>query len=252
MNKKILYLGDTLLTEAGAYLAGIMNFYGIGFDYLASDKRFGDQLVADESYAAVIISDYPAANFSSRQLERLADNVRSGQGLLMIGGWDSFSGVDGKYTDTILAEVLPVIMQTGDDRVNCPQPCLIEKRCDHPIIGTLPFEANPPGIGGFNSFEAKPEAVVVLCSRRFEVSCGSGEFRFSPAEQSNPLLVTGSYGKGRTCAFATDVAPHWVGGFVDWGSERVKSQAAGSVEIDVGSYYARFFANMVNWTAAVL
>ena len=45
-------------------------------------------------------------------------------------------------------------------------------------------------------------------------------------------------------ALATDVAPHWVGGFVDWGKERVVADV-GDDFIDVGNWYARFFRQLL-------
>jgi hypothetical protein len=63
-------------------------------------------------------------------------------------------------------------------------------------------------------------------------------------------LIVGRYGAGRTAALATDVAPHWVGGFVDWGDRRI-AQAVGGGMIEVGNWYARFFHNLVAWTGKV-
>lgn len=53
----------------------------------------------------------------------LAEYVRQGGGLIMVGGYMSFSGIDGKarYRQTVLREVLPVTMVERDDRVECPQ-----------------------------------------------------------------------------------------------------------------------------------
>jgi hypothetical protein len=51
-----------------------------------------------------------------------------------------------------------------------------------------------------------------------------------------PLLVTGQHGAGRVAAITTDVAPHWVGGFVDWGDARVAAQADGAPAIEVGNW----------------
>jgi len=248
MRETVLYLGDTALKAAGSYLAGVMSFYKIGFEYLASSEKFADNLLSND-YTAVIISDYPAGNFSGGQLESLAERVNAGMGLLMIGGWESFTGANREYTDTALKEVLPVIMASEDDRVNCFGPCLIEKTGDHPIVNSLPFDNAPPGIGGFNRVTAKGGAAVILCARMFQACRQSETFSFVPANEAQPLLVIGSYGKGRVTAFATDVAPHWVGGLVDWGCSRVNAQAPGANAIEVGNWYARFLANMVNWTA---
>lgn len=244
----VLYLGDSALRKAGSYLAGVMSFHNISFDYLASGEKFSDSLLSN-NYAAVIMSDYPSRNFSPGQLNSIAEQVNAGMGLLMIGGWTSFSGANREYTDTILKEVLPVVMQPGDDRVNCYQPCLVEKTSEHPIIDSLPFNEDPPGVGGFNKLTAKPESTTVLSARRFRVSRQGGEFTFRASEELDPLLVVGSYGKGRVTALATDAAPHWVGGLVDWGDARIQAQAPGANSIEIGNWYAKLFANMISWTA---
>ncbi|MHC4396051.1 MAG: glutamine amidotransferase [Planctomycetota bacterium] len=252
MSKSILYLGDTELKSAASYLAGIMTFYDISFDYLPSDQKLSDSLL-NAGYQVVIISDYPANNFSPEQLNSLTEMVSAGTGLLMIGGWESFTGPNREYNDTVLKEVLPVVMKDSDDRINCPQPCLVEKTADHKIIDSLPFDEKPPAIGGFNQFQSKPEASTILVARRFNVSRNQNEFTFTPFQKPDPLLVLGSFGKGRVAAFASDVAPHWVGGLVDWGDSRVvQAQAPAAEAIEVGNWYAELFANMIDWTAGKL
>ncbi|WP_262199294.1 glutamine amidotransferase, partial [Escherichia coli] len=56
-------------------------------------------------------------------LESIKEYVKNGGGLLMIGGYLSFMGIEAKanYKNTVLAEVLPVIMLDGDDRVEKPE-----------------------------------------------------------------------------------------------------------------------------------
>ena len=48
-----------------------------------------------------------------------------------------------------------------------------------------------------------------------------------------------------------DVAPHWVGGFVDWGLPRVTAEAKGGNAIEVGHDYAKFWKQLLQWTAAM-
>ena len=36
---KVLYLGDTSIVTPASYLAGIMTFYGIEYDYVPSDAE---------------------------------------------------------------------------------------------------------------------------------------------------------------------------------------------------------------------
>ena len=251
MTKSILYLGDTEITDAASYLAGVMNHYRISFDYQPSNQKFESSFLSN-NYNAIIISDYPADNFSDAQLSSLTEKIAAGLGLLMIGGWESFTGANHEYTDTPIKNHLPVTMQPTDDRVNCSAPCLAEKKLEHPIVNSLPFDQNPPTIGGFNRLTAKPDSTTILSARRFDVHRQQDQFKFTPCEKPDPLLVVSSYEKARVCVFATDVAPHWVGGLVDWGDSRVKAQAPGANPIEVGSWYAKLLANMVNWTAGKL
>ncbi len=244
--KMILYCGDTALREAGSYLAGVMAHGSIPFDYLASNQEFTDEFLF-RAYRGIVLSDYPAINFAPSQLAKLAEKVHQGMGLLMIGGWASFTGANREYTETVLRELLPVIMQEQDDRVNSWQPCLIEKKKDHAIVDALPFDRFPPSVGGFNRFQAKPGAETILTVRQIGVSRKEGQLVFSPSFDIDPLLVVGSFGSGRVCAFASDVAPHWVGGLVDWGDSRLPVRAEGANQREVGNWYAAFFECLIRW-----
>jgi len=248
MKPHVLYAGDTALTAAAAYLAGVMAHHGIAFDYVAGDEPIGPHLRRAEA-SLYIISDYPVKHFRRGDFARLREAVAAGAGLLMIGGWESFRGISGGYSGTPLAEILPVEMEAGDDRVNSAQPVLIEKVCDHAIVRGLPFD-RPPGVGGYNRVRAKRGATTVLVARHIAVRRGrqAGAYAFKEGRGA-PLLVVGTFGRGRTAAFTSDVAPHWVGGFVDWGNRRVTARARGAGEIEVGNWYAEFFARLVRWTA---
>ncbi|MCI0498168.1 MAG: glutamine amidotransferase [Planctomycetales bacterium] len=245
MSHRILYAGDTALNQQASYLAGVMSHYALDFDYLASDKAFPDALLV-RHYDAVILSDYPAAHFSVEQTEAMAEKIRGGTGLFMIGGWESFTGFGGGYQDTLFAEILPVCMKRSDDRVNFSSPCLILREQGHEITDLLPFEQSIPAIGGLNAMEAKRDASVLLSAAEFKAARNGGAIDFQKG-RTFPLLVVGRYGLGKTAAFASDVAPHWVGPFVDWGQERITGRANGAESIEVGNWYAEFFRNIIGW-----
>ena len=255
MNERILYAGDSHLGSAAAYLAGVLTRAGLPFDYVPGDAPLGlsPERAGPRLY---ILSDYPVKNLTDSDFRRIVEDVDRGSGLLMIGGWESFHGAAGEYHESPLADVLPVHMQAADDRVNAPQPCFVEKRTDHPILEGLPLE-RPPTIGGYNRVRAKAGAEVLLSARHFAVEVrphgggtarrGETEYGFTPGRR-DPLLVVGRHGSGRAAAFTSDVAPHWVGGLVDWGPDRVGARAPGADEIEVGSHYAEFLVNLVRWT----
>ena len=247
MNNRILYAGDTSLSTAASYLAGVLTYRGLDFDYLASDQPIGPAL-SNSKYGLYIISDYPVNNWEAKDFDRVAGAVNGGSGLLMIGGWESFHGLAGEYHDSPLRELLPVEMLKEDDRVNASQPWIIEKKEGHPILSGLPFDEQPSYVGGFNRLRKKEMSAELLSLRELVISTALDHTLRIEAGASVPLLVVGAYGEGRTAAFASDVAPHWVGGFVDWGRQRMTAQAPGSEQVEVGSDYARFFGRLVEWT----
>ena len=247
MTVSVLYLGDTSLQGAAAYLAGLIHRTGWSFDYLPSHVP-AEAALFDSSRSLYVLSDYPAARLSPPLQQRLVQEVEAGAGLLMLGGWESYHGCGGDWDQTAVAAALPVEISAADDRVNCDQPALVRCVADHPAVRGLPWDARPPCIGGYNRIRPKAEAQLVLEAQRFQVLRDAEDMRFRLAG-SDPLLVVGRCGRGRAAALATDAAPHWVGGLIDWGTGRVTAHAPGADTIEVGDLYARFFCQLMAWTA---
>ncbi len=247
MSNPVLYLGDTSLETAGSYLAGVLTACQLDFDYVDSSTVCSDARLQTD-YAAVIISDYLSSSFTPAQFEQLVARTRAGMGLLMIGGWESFTGLGGDYHRTPLADLLPVAMQGTDDRVNSYSPCLIRPEQPHPITADLPFATHSAAINGYNRVQAKAGATTVLSVRRYQAALVEKDFEFS-TESVDPLLVVDEADAGRVACYTGDVAPHWAGGFVDWGDTRHVLQAPGAGEVEIGNWYIQFFGNLVRWVA---
>jgi len=242
----ILYLGDNTIHGAAAYLCGVMKYHDIPFDRV--DSGTTPQTVT--GYDAYILSDYPAAGFKPGQMEEIRDAVKGGSGLAMFGGWESFYGRLGEYHRSPLAEVFPILMQDQDDRRNFSQPVMVQcRQAAHPVLKGLPWHT-PPFIGGFNQFTPKPGTKILLEAVHFRAFLDPIGLPFFEEEERFPLLVVGKYGKGNVAALATDVAPHWVGGWVDWGEERVTQKTIGNEFIEAGADYVKFFAQLVQWCRA--
>lgn len=146
------------------------------------------------------------------RLAALRDYVAQGGGLVMVGGYLTFQGIEGKaqYAGTPVEEILPVTMLRYDDRVECPHGVTPIVAADHPITAGL--GPDWPQLLGYNRVVAKAGAEVLA-----KVS-------------DDPLLVAGKFGKGRSIAFTSDCGPHWAPPpFVDW------------------SGYDRLWIQMVNW-----
>lgn len=140
--------------------------------------------------------------------------VAEGGGVVMVGGYLTFSGVDAKarWGRTSLAQALPVRILDIDDRVELPagaQPSVVAQ---HGIVAGL--ESQWPALLGLNEIVAKDGALTLA-------ECAG-----------HPLLVIGEYERGRAAAFASDIAPHWAPpGFTQW------------------SGYGTLFDRLVRWVA---
>src|SRR5262249_26187380 len=174
-----------------------------------AQRDFPQSLESLAAYEAVILSDigantlllHPDTWIHSRRppnrLKLIKSYVEAGGGLLMVGGYYSFQGIQGgaRYHGTPVEDVLPVEILPYDDRVEVPEgftPVLKQKH--HPILAGL--DSAWPDLLGFNEVKAKPGAAVLAT-----VSAEYGE---------KPLLVAGAFGKGRTLAWTSGIAPHWL------------------------------------------
>jgi uncharacterized membrane protein len=146
------------------------------------------------------------------RLRVLGEHVQKGHGLLMVGGYMSFSGFEGKarYQSTALASILPVEMQGHDDRIEAPEGVTPSTATSHIILDGL--AASWPHFLGYNRLRAKSGSTVVM------------------TVGGDPFLVLGEAGRGRTAAFASDCSPHW-----------------GSPEFLAWPDYGRFWSRLVTW-----
>ena len=244
---RVLYCGDGAREGAARYLCGVLSHAGIPFDHVPSAEPFPGGALG-RGYGAVILSDYPSRNFSVAQLEALCEAVHGGLGLLMIGGWESYVGRGAGYQSTPLAALLPVLLSAEDDRHNSWRPCVVVPGPAHPheITVGLPLDRDLPCLTGFNAIDAAAGAAVLLEVRVHEARPSADGVAFTPVGR-HPLLVVGSAGAGRIACYAGDVAPHWVGGLVDWGVPRIAAAADGSAAVEIGCLYARLFERSVRW-----
>lgn len=175
-------------------------------------------------YAAVILSDIgantlllPTVTFGKSQkmpnrTRILRDYVLEGGGLLMVGGYMTFSGIDGKgkWHDTPVQEVLPVEVLTVDDRMEHCEGVTPVMTAKHKALEGLPEEF--PQVLGYNKTLAKPGAFVAA-----EV-------------EGDPFVAFAEYGKGRSAVCTTDCAPHWAPPeFCEW------------------EYYDKMWQGIVGW-----
>jgi uncharacterized membrane protein len=169
-------------------------------------------LLSDIGSNTLLVPPATFARFESKpnRLSALREWTHGGGGLAMIGGYLSFQGIEGKanYRGTPVADVLPVELEAGDDRVESPddgEPSLTGEQ--HPVVDGLPERW--PSILGYQRAAPRPWGKVLA------------------RVDSSPLLVTGTVESGRTLAYMTDIGPHWAPpAFVEWeGYARLWDQA---------------------------
>ncbi|WP_137602596.1 glutamine amidotransferase [Paucilactobacillus nenjiangensis] len=179
-------------------------------------------------YEVIILSDigsnsfalsdgvFAGGNPSVNRLQLLKDWVIAGGSLMMAGGYLSFSGFEGKahYHKTPIEDILPVEILPYDDRIEAPQGLNPIENMNNSISSDL--GAFPP-ILGYQELIPKKDSSVLL------------------TVDSSPLLITGTAGKGKTLAYATDIAPHWATQeFMQWNN------------------YGEFFSRCINWLSGDL
>jgi uncharacterized membrane protein len=170
-------------------------------------------------YGAVILSDVgantlllpPAVWMQGKpmpnRLKLIRDWTQQGGGLMMIGGYLSFQGIDGRarWRRTPVEDALPVTCLPYDDRIEVPEGFVPEivGADDHPVLRGLGRDW--PLLLGANEVEARTDPAVEILAR------------LPASEGGHPLLVIGRYGKGRTMAWMSDIGPHWVpDAFTKW------------------------------------
>jgi uncharacterized membrane protein len=133
------------------------------------------------------------------RLQLVREFTHGGGGLVMIGGYWSFGGFRGiaRYHGTPVEEALPVLIKDGDDRVEVPEGFkMMLADVNHPILTNLDRNEDHYFLG-YNRFRAK-EGSTILANY-----------------QEDPIAVVGTFGRGRTMAFASDCDLHWGGSFVN-------------------------------------
>lgn len=222
---------STEYEEGGGAFLDALSGAGFAVSYVRAHEISGQFPTTREQldrFDVVVLSDVGANSFlltdetflrSERSVNRLAllaEYVENGGGLVMVGGYMSFTGIDGRarYGMSPLAAVLPVEMLDHDDRIEKPEGVSTTVVLPgHEVLEGTPVEW--PQLLGYNRVIAKPGSTVLA-------RC-----------DDDPLLVVGQAGSGRTVAFASDFAPHWAPPeFVAW------------------EHYAGLWSSIVSWAGS--
>ncbi|MCA3448461.1 MAG: cytoplasmic protein [Rhodobacter sp.] len=251
MTIKVLLVGESWVTSATHYKGfdqfGSVTFHlgaeplvaalkGSQFDltYMPAHEAvesFPFGMEGLDAYDIIILSDIGANSFLlppavwlrsqtvPNRLRLIKAWVERGGGLLMVGGYLSFQGIDGKarWRKTPVEDVLPVTCCPWDDRVEMPEGAVAQVlQPNHPVMSGL--DRTWPFVLGVNEVEVRPDAQVLA--------------RIPEDQGGHPLLVLGGAGKGRTAAWTSDIGPHWLSpAFCAWEG------------------YGRLWKNLLGWLA---
>jgi uncharacterized membrane protein len=200
--------------EGAAEFLGALGARGHEVTYVPSHEihaRVPSAVERLERFDVVVISDVGANSFqlppetfghsvpSADKSDVIRQYVERGGGLLMIGGYLTFSGIDAKarWGRSPLGAALPVDVLDRDDRVELPGGAEPKVVASHDIVADL--ADTWPALLGLNEVTAKVDATVIA-------ECAG-----------YPLVVAGHYGAGRSAVFTSDIAPHWAPpGFLAW------------------------------------
>lgn len=232
---RLLLLGES--AASARYLTGTFARAGIGVRHVEAREPL-ERLDAD--WDVVLFSDYPARRLAAAAADTVVQRVHAGAGLVMIGGWTSFSGKGDGYRETAIAPLLPVVCAVGDDRRNVASGLWLEAvQPAHPVLADLDLAA-PPVLCGHNAVTLAEGATLLAQGRQVQFHAGAPQ-----AGGTVPLLAVRQVGAGRSLAYASDLVPHWCGGVVDWGHERVALPGGA----EVGDGYCTFLTNIVRWAS---
>jgi uncharacterized membrane protein len=192
--------------EGGDALLAALRDGGMTVTYQPSHvaaNEFPHDAAALRAYDVVVLSDIGANTLllpdrtfarsepSGNRLLAVAEWVHGGGGLLMVGGYLTFQGIEGKaaYCGTPVDTVLPVALSATDDRQEHPEGVAPETvEATHPVSAGL---SDWPALLGWNRAVARPEAEVLA--------------RIG----GDPLIALRRVRAGRSAVFASDCGPHW-------------------------------------------
>ncbi|MCY7394606.1 MAG: glutamine amidotransferase [Nocardioides sp.] len=168
---------------------------------------FPRSVEALSAYDIIILSDIGANSFvlppevflEGRRVDNpliaLAEWTRNGGGLMMAGGYLSFTGFQARanFARTAVADVLPVTMLESDDRVEALQgaPVAIVAPGHPAAAGWGELVGSAPTLLGYNLVRPHDDATVVA------------------TVGDDVLVATREVGKGRSLVWTSDIGPHW-------------------------------------------
>lgn len=220
---RVLYLEGTLRAEYGALVDRFLakdpdlefcalvqtranrflrrtNMEAIQFTAIPSDAE------SINKFDVFILGDLDSSFIKPDQQRLIAERVRNGAGLLMLGGYHSLG--PGGYEGTPLGEILPVHLGGRDiGQVTEPfLPALTPEGARHPVFaniaGFFPTQAGPAKTAGLPALDG--------CTRVGRAKPGATVLATCPLDADKmPVIATQPVTKGVAAVFAGDTTRKW-------------------------------------------
>ncbi|HET6426522.1 MAG TPA: glutamine amidotransferase [Planctomycetaceae bacterium] len=181
-----------------------------------------------KEFDVYLIGDVPAEVFGEKHLTNLAQRVREGAGLMMLGGLENFSS--GGYGATPLADLLPVALAPTGAVIGMPD-------VKAQYVGPQPMVPTELGLKRFVMQLAPGERNR---ARWDQLAPLMGATKLAPkndlveiwatTKDGQPLLMATEVGRARVAAFAGDTTYQWV-------------------QHGQGEEHQRFWRQMILWLA---
>ena len=211
----VLYLEGALRVDQVYLRRSLDASPDVKVDFVRLDPRDPKQRPADllqrfqpGKYDVYVIGDVDSSQLTPDELKSLAEVVKQGAGLVMLGGFHTFG--PGGYQDTPLAALLPVEMDARE-RQRLGEPLRSDVQVPGPlkIVPTKPLGERHYLMGVANGQRDQAWAKLPAlegANRLGEPKPGVQVLAAAPAGQ--PLLVVSEAG-GRVMAFAGDTTWRW-------------------------------------------
>ncbi len=245
---RVLYIEGTLRSEYGALVDRFLakdpdvefyslvqtrpnvflkrtNMAGLKIEVIPNDAETVNK------FDVFMIGDIDSTYIKPHEQDLIAQRVREGAGLVMLGGYHSLG--PGGYADTPLGRILPVALGGRDiGQITEPfLPVLTPEGVRHPIFaniaGFFPTKQGKAKIAGLPPLDG--------CTRVQGPRPGASILATSPAEPGEmPVLAVQPVEKGRTAVFTGDTTRKW---------------QQGPRAMDQESPFLRFWGQTVRWLA---
>jgi uncharacterized membrane protein len=192
-----------------------------------------EDAIREDKPDVIILDDVDVHGLNEASWKAIAERVRAGAGLMMLGGYHSFG--PGGFRESPLADVMPVNIGPAQrqsfgegvrEDVHLPGPVRMRPAAPvgerHPVMQLAVAAA---GSAAASSTGEPPVATEIIWDRlpaldganriaRSELKANAQVLAEADDAERHPLLVAGQSGDGRTLAFAGDSTWRWqMGGF---------------------------------------